>query len=77
MRNSHIQIIVKKIMALEPNLILVGNNVSKHALDLFLRVWSGWGEYRSARCVGGGELRRGDDETDLANDRCEDRQTLG
>ncbi|CBK21581.2 LOW QUALITY PROTEIN: uncharacterized protein [Blastocystis hominis] len=25
-------------MALEPNLILVGNNVSKHALDLFLRL---------------------------------------
>lgn len=43
MKTSHIQIIVKKIMALEPNLILVGNNVSKHALDLFLRVclWSG------------------------------------
>lgn len=39
MKTSHIQIIVKKIMALEPNLILVGNNVSKHALDLFLRVW--------------------------------------
>lgn len=39
--NSHIQIIVKKIMALNPNLILVGNNVSKHALDLFLRVTVG------------------------------------
>lgn len=36
---SHIQIIVKKIMSLSPDVILVGNNVSKHALDLFLKVY--------------------------------------
>lgn len=34
----HIQIIVKKIMSLSPDVILVGSNVSKHAIDLFVEV---------------------------------------
>ena len=34
----HVQIIVKKILSLNPDVILVGNNVSKHAIDLFLQV---------------------------------------
>ncbi|KAK8800903.1 hypothetical protein WA588_001734, partial [Blastocystis sp. NMH] len=33
---EHIQIIVKKIMTLSPDVILVGSNVSKHAIDLFV-----------------------------------------
>ena len=36
----HIQIIVKKIMTLSPDVILVGSNVSKHAIDLFVEVSS-------------------------------------
>lgn len=38
MIDRHIQIIVKKILTLSPDVILVGNNVSKYALDLFLEV---------------------------------------
>ena len=36
--HSHIQILVKKLLSLNPSIILVGSNVSKHAIELFLQV---------------------------------------
>ena len=42
---SHIQILVKKLLSLNPNIILVGSNVSKHAIDLLLQV------RQHSRCV--------------------------